>query len=93
MAVLEQVRGTKMKNEVIPTIDFGVLVMNEQRFCDADYIDEIFEKAARRHIKTILWRTLGGPYGLYRSRSVPAPAWQDLRPRLVRPYRKAHPFL
>ena len=37
-----------MSKDVIPTIDFGVLVTNEERFCDAAYIEEIIEKAARR---------------------------------------------
>ncbi len=63
-----------MKSDVVLTIDFGVLVMNEQRFCDAAYLGEIIVKAAKRGIRTILWRTLGGPSGLYRSRSVPTPA-------------------
>lgn len=72
-----------MPLDITLTLDHGVLVNYEDRLCDASYIDEIFQKAAQRGIRTILWRTLGGPRGLYRSRSVPSfedqsPKWKPL---------------
>jgi len=72
-----------MTGNVVLTLDFAVLVNYEHGFCDASYIDKIIEKAAARNVRTILWRTLGGPRGLYRSRSVPtfedqSPKWKAL---------------
>ena len=69
--------------EVVLTLDHGVLLMHDPRAAEAAYIDEIFEKARRRGIGTILWRTLAGARGLYRSRSVPSmadqsEAWEQL---------------
>jgi len=72
-----------MTKDAILTLDFGDLVTYEERLCDATYIDEIIAKAAQRDVRTILWRTLGGPRGEYRSRSVPSfedqsPKWPGL---------------
>ena len=65
------------------TVDYADHVMYETRVCDATYIDELIDKAAQRGVKTILWRTLAGPKGPYRSRSVPtfedqSPKWAGL---------------
>ena len=72
-----------MTKDIILTIDFAVLVRYENRFCDAAYIDQIIQKAAQRNVRTILWRTLAGARGAYRSRSVPSledqsPKWGPL---------------
>ena len=64
-------RETGTDREVILTLDHGVLLVHDPRAAEAAYIDEIFEKASRRQVRTILWRTLAGARGLYRSRSVP----------------------
>ena len=63
--------------EVVLTVDHGVLLMHDPRAAEPAFIDEIFEKARRRGIETILWRTLAGARGLYRSRSVPSLADQS----------------
>ena len=39
--------------EVILTLDHGVLLMHDPRAAEAAYIDEIFEKARRRQVRTI----------------------------------------
>ena len=63
--------------EVILTLDHGVLLVHDPRAADPAFIDEIFEKASRRQVRTVLWRTLAGARGLYRSRSVPSLADQS----------------
>ncbi len=68
-----------MTKDIILTIDFAVLVRYENRFCDAAYIDQIIQKAAQRNVRTILWRTLAGARGAYRSRSVPS--FEDQSPK------------
>ena len=75
--------GGAPDREVVLTLDHGVLLMHDPRAAEAGCIDEIFEKARRRGIGTILWRTLAGARGLYRSRSVPSmadqsEAWEQL---------------
>ena len=72
-----------MNKDVILTVDFADQVHYEDRFCDASYIDEIIGRAAHRNVKAILWRTLAGGCGLYRSKSVPtfedqSPKWKPL---------------
>jgi len=61
----------EVSKDIILTLDFNDHVVSEDRVCDAEYIDQIITKAAQRNVTTVLWRTMAGPRGLYRSRSVP----------------------